>query len=82
MALSTQAYQQLILVGIRELPAEQLAEVANFVLFLRQQAADPDAFVTEQYALLLQQDLHALDASEAAHLEAEIAGYEIAFPHE
>lgn len=81
MSLSAQAYQQLILVGIRELPAEQLAEVANFVLFLRRQAADPEAFVTEQYALLLQQDLHTLDADEAAHLEAEIAGYETAFPH-
>ena len=82
MNMTSQTYTQLIMKGIQGLPTEKLAEVANFIFFLRKQASDPDAFLEEQYEQLLNGVLTQLDAKELQHLEAEFAGYEARYPHE
>lgn len=69
--LTPQVYKALIISGIQDLPPTLFAEVANFVYFVRKQAEDPDAFVTEQYKLLLGKALSELDAHEGKHVEAE-----------
>ena len=50
MTIMPQVYKQMIVEGIRGLPPEMLAEVANYVYFLRRLAVEPDAFAAEQYA--------------------------------
>ena len=80
--LTPQVYKTLIVNGIQDLPPNLLAEVANFVYFLRKQAADPDTFAEEQYALLVGDDLAELKQEEWQHLEAEVANYEQRFPRE
>lgn len=80
--MKPQVYKNLIVSGIQDLPPDLLAEVTNFVYFLRKQVDDPDAFAEEQYALLLANDLAQLDADELNHLEAEIFDYEQQFPRE
>lgn len=79
--MTPQIYKELIVSGIQDLPPALLAEVANFVYFMRKQAADPDAFAAEQYSLLLHKTLRQGSTTEFNHLEAEIAGYEQQFPH-
>jgi uncharacterized membrane protein YebE (DUF533 family) len=76
-----QVYKQMIVEGIRGLPPEMLAEVANYVYFLRRLAVEPDAFAAEQYVFLLDRQLDHLDAADLAHLEAEIDGYTERYPH-
>jgi hypothetical protein len=80
--MTPQVYKQLIISGIQDLSPALLAEVANFVYFVRKQAEAPDAFASEQYALLLNQDRKTLNQDELHHLETEIAGYEQQYPHE
>lgn len=80
--LTTQAYKQLIITGIQELPNELLAEAANFILFLRKQAADPHAFAEEAYANLINDELSQLDKHELQHLESELAEYDSSESHE
>lgn len=80
--MTPQVYKQLIISGIQDLPPALLAEVANFVYFVRKQVEEPDQFALEQYALLLNKELDQLDTAETDHLETELAGYEQRYPYE
>lgn len=80
--MTPQVYKELIVSGIQDLPPALLAEVANFVYFVRKQVEDPDAFAAEQYRLLLTKTLGQLDTHELNHLDAEFADYEQRFPRE
>ncbi len=80
--MTPQVYKRLIISGIQDLPPEVLAEVTNFIYFLRKQLDDPDAFAEEQYSLLLGEELAELNENALHHLDTEIAGYEQRFPHE
>jgi len=82
MSGAPQTYKQLIVDGIQDLPMDLLAEIADFVYFVRKRASDPDQFAVEQYTSLLHQDLQQMSAAEANHLEAEFQGYEQLYPHE
>lgn len=82
MSTAPQTYKQLIVDGIQDLPTELLAEITDFVYFVRKRAVNPDSFVTEQYTLLLQQDLQQISGIEAHHLEAEFQDYEQRYPRE
>lgn len=82
MNVVPQTYKQLIVDGIQDLPMDLLAEIADFVYFVRKRATDPEQFAAEQYALLLQQDLQQMSAAEANHLEAEFQDYEQRYPHQ
>ena len=71
--MSTQTYQQLIVKGIDGLPEEMLAEITDFVYFVRRRMAQPQDFAEE---------LRRLSRSEAVHLEEEFAGYDQRYPRE
>ena len=80
--MTEQIYQQLIVRGIRGLPAETLAEIADFVYFLRKRIQQPDIFAEELRSALLGEELKQLSRDEEAHLEQEFADYEQRYPRE
>jgi hypothetical protein len=80
--LPPHVYQQLISNGIRGLSAEALAEIADFVFFLRKRAADPEVFQDELHVTLLNAELAHLSANEWSHLDLEVVGYEQQYPRE
>ncbi len=80
--MTEQIYQQLIVQGIRGLPAETLAEIADFIYFLRKRAQQPDVFAEELRSALLGEELKQLSQDEETHLEQEFADYEQRYPRE
>lgn len=80
--MTEQIYQQLIVQGIRGLPAETLAEIADFIYFLRKRAQQPDVFAEELRRALLGEELKQLSQDEETHLEQEFADYEQRYPRE
>jgi len=79
--MTTQNYKQIIIEGINGLPQEMLAEIADFVYFVRKRAMQPDLFEEELENALLQVDLKQLRQSELNHLEEEFKDYDEHFPH-
>jgi len=49
MTTQEQTYQQLILGGIQTLPPNALAEVVDFVYFIRKKCQQPKRFAEERY---------------------------------
>lgn len=80
--MTTQDYQKIIIEGIENLPPETLAEIADFVLFVRKRIAQPQAFQEEIQDILLRLELKELSQQEAAHLEKEFEDYERLYPRE
>jgi hypothetical protein len=78
--MTEQIYQQLIVQGIRGLPTETLAEIADFVYFLRKRVQQPDVFAEELRNALLGEGLKQLSRDEETHLEQEFADYEQRYP--
>ena len=74
--------QQLIIEGIKELPTETLAEIADFVYFVRKRVLEPEAFQEELMSALLRVELQQLSRGEAAHLEKEFEDYDQRYPRE
>ena len=75
-SIMTQNYQQLIIEGIKGLPPETLAEIADFIFFVRKRTFQPQAFEEEIQHSLLNAELRQLSCDEAAHLEKEFDNYE------
>jgi hypothetical protein len=75
-------YQRLIIEGIKGLPPEALAEIADFIYFLRKRVLDPQAFEEELQNAILRVDLRQLSRQEGAHLEKEFEDYDQLYPHE
>lgn len=80
--MTEQTYRQLIVKGIQGLPPELLAEIADFIYFLRKRALQPQAFEEERQNALLGEELRQLSRNEEAHLEKEFEGYEQLYPRE
>lgn len=80
--MTAQSYQQLIVEGIQGLPPETLAEIADFVYFVRRRVVQPQAFEEELAQALLKVDLRQLSRSEAEHLEQEFDDYDQRFPRD
>ncbi len=78
--MTTQAYEQLILEGIKGLPDATLAEIADFVYFLRRKVLQPQAVQDERQSLLLRSELKQLSRDEEAHLEKEFKDYDQLYP--
>lgn len=78
--LPPQDYERLIMRGIRGLSADLLAEIADFVFFLRKRSAEPEAFLDEIELALLGTELTQAASAEWSHLESEIEGYEQQYP--
>jgi hypothetical protein len=64
-------YEQLILNGIKGLSPEALAEITDFVYFVRKRTLQPQAFEEERQGLLIQEDLSCLSRYEEEQLEQE-----------
>lgn len=80
--MTTQTYQQLIIEGIKGLPPEILAEIADFIYFVRKRTLHPQAFEEELRDALLRVELKQLSRDEEAHLEKEFEGYDQLYPPE
>ena len=80
--MTNQAYQKLIYEGIRGLPADTLAEIVDFIFFLRKRKLHPEAFEEELKSTLLHSDLKQLSRNEEAHLEKEFENYDELYPKE
>ena len=74
------SFEQLILEGVRGLPTEALAEITDFVYFVRKRVLQPKDYQNELHDLLLAAERRQLSRQEAAHLEGEFAGYEQHYP--
>ncbi len=75
-----QAYEELIVRGIRGLPQDALAQIADFVYFLRQKTWHPELIADAEYAAMMQAVRGQTQQSEWQHLEIEFADYEQQFP--
>lgn len=71
--MTAPTYQQLITDGIRGLPAETLAEIADFIYFVRKRVLEQSDF---------EKELKQLSRAQVAHLEKEFEGYEQLYPCE
>ena len=80
--MTTQSYQQLILEGIKGLPPEILAEIADFIYFVRKRAVQPQVFEEELQNALMRVELRQLSRDEEAHVEKEFEGYDQLYPRE
>ena len=80
--MTEQAYTQLIIQGLKGLPHEILAEIADFIYFLRKRAQQPHAFEEELRNALCGEELRQLSRNEEAHLEQEFADYDQRYPRE
>ena len=80
--MTAQAYQELILEDIQGLPPKLLAEIMDFVFFVRRRATEPTAYREELANMLLNKELQQLDQDWAAHLEEEFADYAKRYPVE
>ena len=74
--MTTNTYEQLILDGIKGLPREALAEITDFVFFVKKRIIEPDEFKEELRAAVLKAELKDLSRSEEVHLEKEFEGYD------
>jgi len=79
--MATEIYHQLIIKGIDGLPPETLAEIADFVYFVRKKTLHPQAF-EELQNVLLNKKLGELSREAEAHLEKEFENYGQLYPRE
>lgn len=77
---TSQYYERLITEGIRLLPPEALAEIVDFVYFIRRKTQQPERFAHDRETLLLAAELEQLSVSETEHLEAEFQDYAERYP--
>jgi len=75
-------FQQLIIEGIKGLPPETLAEIVDFIYFVRKRTLQPQAFAEEVHQALLNAELRHLSRDEEAHLENEFKDYDRRYPRE
>ncbi|MBI4674356.1 MAG: hypothetical protein HY741_22155 [Chloroflexi bacterium] len=80
--MTTQTYHQVIIEGMRDRPTDALAEILDFVLFLRKRTFDREAFEREMQDVLLHAELSEQSRAEQTHLEKEFEGYAQQFPRE
>ncbi len=80
--MMTQTYQRLIVAGIKGLPPAPLAEIADFIYFVRRRVREPRVYEEELQNALLGAELRQLSRDEEAHLEKEFEGYETRYPRE
>lgn len=80
--MTTQTYQKLINEGIKGLPPDTLAEIVDFIYFIRKRTMHPEAFEEELQSILLNTELHQLSREEEAHLEKEFEDYDKLYPRQ
>lgn len=78
--MTKQTYQQLIIEGIKGLPAEPLDEIVDFIYFVRKRILQPQAFEEEIQTALFNAELRQLSRAEESHLEKEFQDYDKLYP--
>lgn len=78
--MTTETYQEKILAGMHGLPDEVLAEIADYVYFLRRKVTMPDVYAAEVHREMLQYTLRSGRQDSLTHLEEEFADYDQQFP--
>jgi hypothetical protein len=73
-------YRQLIMHGINGLPPEMLAEITDFVYFVRKRVISPKDYRNDMREALLTTELQMMDHAELVHLEQEFEGYAQLYP--
>ena len=77
-----QRYEQIILEGIKGLPANTLLEIADFVYFVRKRALQPQEFIADLETINIGVEGRMISQVEQEHLEEEFADYEQIYPLE
>jgi hypothetical protein len=80
--MTAQAYQQLIVEGIKGLPQESLAEIAHFVYFVRKRILHSQDIENDLRDLSIELKLAQLSRDEEDHLMEEFDGYDKLHPQE
>lgn len=80
--MTVHAYRKLIIDGIKGLPPETLAEIVDFVYFVRKRVFEPQVYEAELENVLLNAELKLLNHNEERHLEQEFEDYEQRYPQE
>ena len=80
--MTAQTYHELIIEGIKGLPPQALAEVADFIYFVRKRTLEPQGYEDELRQVLLAAELRQLSRDEQAHLEKEFEDYDQLHPRE
>jgi hypothetical protein len=78
--MMAQTYEKLINESIKGLPLNVLAEIADFIYFLRKRAYKPEVFEEELRSGLLNTELSELTRDEELHLEKEFEDYDKLYP--
>ncbi|HET7091322.1 MAG TPA: hypothetical protein VFL17_22030 [Anaerolineae bacterium] len=78
--MTSQTYEQIIVEGIKGLPEEMLAEIADFVYFVRKRATQPQAYEEELLSALLNAELRQMSRDEEEHLDQEFRDYDRRYP--
>ncbi|HKZ87219.1 MAG TPA: hypothetical protein VJ793_26635 [Anaerolineae bacterium] len=78
--MTSQTYEQIIVEGIKGLPQEMLAEIADFVYFIRKRATQPQAYEEELLSVLLNAELRQMSRDEEEHLDEEFRDYDRRYP--
>ncbi|MBS4028173.1 MAG: hypothetical protein KGZ58_05975 [Ignavibacteriales bacterium] len=79
--MSRQTYRQYILDGIEGLPSDALAEVMDFIFFVRKRLQQTSTF-EEELNQLLRTELKQLSRNEEIHLEKEFENFDKLYPRE
>ncbi len=82
MMNQSQPYHQMVADGIKGLPPEMLAEIVDFIYFVRKRKFEPTAFSEDLRSHILNFELRKLDEKEVGHLEKEFEGYHERYPRE
>ena len=80
--MTSQTYEQIIVEGIKGLPQEMLAEIADFVYFVRKRATQPQAYEEELLSALLNAELRQMSRDEEEHLDKEFRDYDRRYPRD
>jgi len=80
--MTAKTFEQLIIDGIKGLPREALAEITDFVFFVKKRLLQPDEFRKELRAAVLNAELKELSQEQEAHLESEFENYDKLYPRE
>ncbi len=77
---TSQYYERLITEGIRPLPLEALAEIVDFIYFIRRKTQQPERFAHDRETVLLAAELKLFSITETEHLDAEFQDYTEHYP--
>lgn len=70
--MTSVSYQRLILEGIKDLPDEKLAEIAELVFFVRRRTLYPTIAETERWGAILSEEHQALNQESQTHLDENL----------